>query len=300
MALFSGEIAALATSLFFTATSTQFTLAGREVGSVVVNRTRLLLAIGWLALAHLLFKIPLPFNTESNRWLWLGLSGIVGLVIGDTMLFQAFVWIGPRLSMLLMSLAPIISTIIAWVFLGEVLSYMQISAILITVGSIAWVILERNARTLSITNNPNYGRGVFYGFGAAISQALGLVFAKQGLLGSFSPISGTFIRMFIAAIALWSITIVSKQASQTVHSVLTHHKARWFLLGGSFTGPFLGVTLSLFAVQHTKIGIASTLMALPPLFLLPVGYFIFQEQIGMRAIIGTCIAIFGVALLFLA
>jgi len=296
---YGGEFAALTTSLLFTATSTQFTLAGRQVGSLVVNRTRLVLAIMLLTFAHLLLNIPLPFFADSYRWMWLGSSGIVGLVVGDAFLFQSFVWIGPRLAMLLMSLAPILASIIAWLFLKENLSILQIAAILITISGIAWVILERNSTTNALADNPNYGRGVLFGLGAATGQALGLVLAKQGLSDNFPPLSGTLIRMLIAAVVLWSITLIRKQAMNTLHKIIEHPKAGLFLLGGSITGPFLGVTFSLFAVQQTEVGIASTLMALPPLFLLPVGYFVFKERIGSRAIVGTCIAVFGVALLFL-
>jgi drug/metabolite transporter (DMT)-like permease len=40
-------------------------------------------------------------------------------------------------------------------------------------------------------------------------------------------------------------------------------------------------------------------MALAPVVLLPVGGFVFGERIGWRAILGTLVAIGGVALLFL-
>ena len=74
-----------------------FTLAGRQLGSAVVNRTRLIQAVLFLSLTHLiLLGSVFPWHAEPQRWLWLGLSGIVGLVLGDAFMFQAFLWIGPR------------------------------------------------------------------------------------------------------------------------------------------------------------------------------------------------------------
>ena len=67
----------------------------------------------------------------------------------------------------------------------------------------------------------------------------------------------------------------------------------------AFTGPVLGATLSLFALQHTQVGIASTLIALPPVFLLPISWVVFKEKFDWSAVLGTLIAIGGVALLFL-
>ena len=42
-----------------------------------------------------------------------------------------------------------------------------------------------------------------------------------------------------------------------------------------------------------------TLMALPPVLILPVSYFVFKERIGWQALIGTVLVITGVAVLFL-
>ena len=93
-----GELAALATAMFFAASSTVNTLAGRKVGSNTVNQTRLALAIVWLVLAHWLFGISLPTQAGAERWLWLSISGVIGLAIGDALLFQSFIMIGPRLA----------------------------------------------------------------------------------------------------------------------------------------------------------------------------------------------------------
>jgi drug/metabolite transporter (DMT)-like permease len=296
-----GELAALATSVLFSATSTQLTLAGRQVGSMVVNRLRLLLATLFLIAAHFLLKLPLPWLAGIQRWFWLGLSGIVGLVIGDALLFEAFIRVGPRLSMLMMSLAPILSTLLAWLFLGERLTPLQLLAIFITVFGIAWVVQDRNGQAKEDRADRRMAlSGLLLGVGAAAGQAVGLVLAKEGLMGDFSPLSGTFMRMLAAAAVLWAITLLRRQASTTLQKLSSQPGAALWILGGSFTGPFLGVTLSLVAVQRTEVGIASTLMALPPVILLPVGYFVFKERFGWPAILGTLVALAGVGMLFLA
>jgi len=275
-----------------------FTLAGRRVGSAVVNRTRLILAVIFLSLVHLILLGSIfPWSAEPQRWFWLGLSGIVGLVLGDAFLFQALLWIGPRLSMLMMSLAPIISTLVAWIFLDEYLSWMQIAGIGTALGGIAWVVLERNGEQKG--TNRDYGRGILFGLGAATGQALGLVLSKNGLYGNFSPISANLIRMLSAMSVLWTITLFQKKARTTFERLNANRKSILFLFAGVIAGPILGVSLSLFAVQRTAIGVASTLMALPPVFLLPISYIFFKEHFGWGAIAGTFVAVAGVAMLFL-
>jgi len=275
-----------------------FTLAGRQVGPAVVNRARLILAVILLSLTHLILMGNIfPRGVEPQRWFWLGLSGIVGLVLGDAFLFQAFVWIGPRLSMLMMSLAPVISALVAWIFLDEYLSWMQIVGIGLTLSGIAWVILEGNGERKN--TNRDYVRGILFGLGAATGQALGLVLAKNGLYGGFSPISANLIRMLTAMIVLWAITFIQRKAYATFERLSANRRSVLFLLVGVVAGPFLAVSLSLLAIQRTAIGVASTLMALTPVFLLPISYIIFKERFGWGAIAGTFVAVSGVALLFL-
>ncbi len=295
---YTGEIAALATSVAFSFGSTFLTIAGRRVGSMVLNRTRLVLSIVFLVFTHwIVLGIPFPFQAGSDRWLWLGLSGIVGLVIGDFFLFQAFVWIGPRLSMLMMSLAPVIAAFQAWIFLEETISLMQMGAILLTLGGVAWVVMGRNPS--GNNTDRNYARGILFGLVGAIGQATGLVLAKNGLGGDFSPISANLIRMVAAAIVLWLITFIQGEAKATVQALIENRRGVLFVLLGTFTGPFLGVSFSLLAIQHAEVGIASTLMALPPVLLLPISFVVFKERYSWGAVVGTLLAIAGVALLFL-
>jgi drug/metabolite transporter (DMT)-like permease len=254
----------------------------------------------FLVIAHWLLALPLPFHVEPERWFWLGLSGVIGLVLGDAFLFQSYVWVGPRLGMLMMSLVPVISTLLAWIFLAETLAANQVAGILLTVGGIAWVVLERTpGHGGQRDNNPNYAWGILFGLGGAFGQALGLVAAKKGLGGDFPALSGNFIRMSVAAVVMWGFTIARGQFQPTWRRLAGRPRAVGGIIGGAFFGPFVGVSLSLLAIQLTHIGIASTLMALSPVFLLPVAYYFFKEQISWLIVAGTLAAISGVAVLFL-
>jgi drug/metabolite transporter (DMT)-like permease len=293
-----GEIAALATSVCWTFTSIFFTLSGRRVGSVIVNQARLLLAIVFLSVTHLrVLGVLLPGQPGLYRWFWLGLSGIIGLVLGDGFLFQAFVLIGPRRSMLLMALVPIISILMAWLFLGERLSATEIAAIGLTVGGVAWVVSEGEANGVQVDRR-RYWLGILAGLAGALGQALGLVASKKGMVGGFSPLSATLMRMMVAATVIWGFSLLRGRAGQTLRA-LTDRRASLAILGGAIAGPFLGVWLSLIAVSLTEVGIAATLMALTPIFLLLPSQWIFKDRTSLQSVVGTLVAIGGVALIFL-
>ena len=294
-----GQIIALTTAVCWAATSLCFTVASKQVGSQLVNRVRLPLAALFLAITHLLRQGEvLPIHAEPSRWGWLGLSAIIGLVVGDGLLLQAFVLIGTRLSMLLMTLAPVIGTLLAWVFLDETLSLLEIGAVIVTVSSVAWVVSERG-NSGSVDGNPkNYVIGVLCGIGSAVGQALGLILSKRGMVGDFPALSASLIRLLVASAAIWLWALIQGQVGPTVEGLRNKH-AGWGILGGSLAGPFIGMTLSLAAVQLTHVGIASTLMSLSPVLLLPPVHWIFKEGISQRAIVGTVMAMVGVAMILL-
>jgi drug/metabolite transporter (DMT)-like permease len=293
-----GQLAALATAFCWSLTAVFFSISGRMIGSDVVNRSRLVFAFLFVCITHLIIEGSLfPFQTEPFRWGWLALSSILGLVLGDSFLFQAYVLVGPRLSMLMMSTVPILSAIMARIFLSESLASLELFGIVVTVAGIAWVVTEKRTDQNAVENK-RYGIGLFFAFLGALGQASNLIAAKFGLVGDYSALSATSIRLLVALIILWALAIFRGQFRDTFRQ-WGNRKAFRFMLSGTIVGPFLGIWFSLIAIQLAPVGVAATLMALPPVILIPLGYFFFGERVSRRAIAGTLIAFIGVALIFL-
>lgn len=309
-----GELAAIGTSLCFSFGSVLFTLSGREIGSPLVNRMRLLVSLLLVMLLHTLtFGRPLPLDAGSDRWFWLGLSGFIGLALGDAFLFQAFVLIGPRLAMLMMALAPVLGVLLAGIFLHETLAGVELLGIGITLVGIMLVVADRSgskssdeAKTDEAGSSeakPAYSRryilGLLCGLGGAVGQASGLVLSKMGLADGFPALSGNVIRLVIAGGIIWVLAIANRQLIPTYRTVRAHPRALAMLTGGAILGPVLGVWLSLVAVQNTNVGVASTLSSLMPIFLIPISYVVFKERVTKQAILGTAVTFVGMIVLFI-
>jgi drug/metabolite transporter (DMT)-like permease len=294
-----GEIAALATAASWSLSYVFFTIAVRAIGSISLNRLRLTIALGFLIVAHLVASgTPFPFHAALFRWRWLSLSGIVGFAISDTLLFQALFFLGAHRCSLVMVLVPVISALLAWGIFGEVLKPIQGAAVLLVVGGIALVLWKRDVSKERLSSRSTL-LGILCALGAACAQSLRYILSKQGMAGGFPVLSANVIQILAATIAAWAWALISRHDRPTFEK-LRHPRARWTTFAGAFTGPFLGVTLSLVALQLAPVGIASTLMALPPVFLLPISRFVFKEPIHLRAVAGTILAVTGVALIFLA
>jgi drug/metabolite transporter (DMT)-like permease len=293
----AGQLAALATAFLWSGTSVFFTLSARHIGAITLNRSRLVIGLLFLSIVHLLTQGQLlPISASLNHWFWLGLSGIIGLVLGDSGLFQAFVLIGPHLSMLMMTLVPILSVLFAWIFLAETLSLVNIIGIILTMSGIALVVLTKRSTTQ--ISKKQFLIGVLCGLGGALGQATGLIIAKKGLYDDFSGLSATLIRVFIASIVIWLITLITGKAKTTIKKI-ANKKIILIISAGAFCGPFLGIWMSMNAIKWAPIGIASTIMALPPIILLPISHYLFKEKVTLQSVFGTIIAIIGTAVIFL-
>lgn len=303
MVAYFGEIAALLTAVFWTVTSMSFESAGKKVGSLSVNLIRLVVAFfiyGILNYYRRGLFLPTDANTES--WIWLALSGVIGFVMGDLLLFQAYVVIGARISMLIMALAPPITAFVGWIVLGEVLSASNWVGMFVTLTGIAIVILKREAKEpesdkrRKITTNYNL-KGLLLAFGGAVGQGVGLVMSKKGM-GQYDAFAASHIRVITGMIGFAIIILLSKRFGN-VWTALQHKPAMKRVALGSLFGPFLGVSFSLLAIQNTQAGIAATIMAIVPVLIIPPAILLFHEKVNWKEIIGAVITVGGVALFFL-
>lgn len=298
-----GEIAGLLTAVFWTVTSMAFESAGKKVGSLAVNLIRLVIAFFFIGIFSWISRgFFFPTDATAYQWQWLALSGLVGFVIGDLMLFQALVVVGARVSMLVMSLAPPFAALVGWLVLGEVLTPMNWLGMAVTIAGIILVILKREKSELngSVKNRlkSSYSLpGLVMALGGAIGQATGLVLSKKGM-GNYDAFSSSQIRV-LTGIVGFSILFIFMKRWPRVWAALKNPPAMKRITLGAFFGPFLGVSFSLLAVQHTETGIAATLMSIVPVLIIIPSVIIFHEKINLKEIIGAVITVAGVAMFFL-
>jgi drug/metabolite transporter (DMT)-like permease len=292
-----GEIAALACALCWTITAVAFETAGKKVGSISVNLIRLVIGFILISIFNLFTRgMILPIDASSTTWFWLTISGVIGFVIGDLFLFQAYVEVGSRISMLIMSTVPPITAITGFIIMNERITTLGILGMIVTIIGIALVILTKNPDDKKVMLSHSI-KGLLYAFIGALGQAFGLVFSKLGM-GSYDPFAATQIRI-IAAIIGFSIVITVTKNWAKVFAAIKDSKAMKHISIGSVFGPFVGVSLSLLAVQHAPTGIVSTITSITPILIIPLSIFIFKEKVLPKEILGAIITLVGISLLFI-
>ena len=306
-----GEIISLIVAVSWTFSAWFADKASRRIGSMVTNVIRLVLAtvflgaLLWVSIGH-----PYPVYADGKAWLWLALSALVGYVFGDYCLFNCYVCIGPRFGQLLMTLAPPSAAIAGWFLLGESMSWKSWLAMAVTLTGIAISILNRGEGHRINLSLPL--KGVLLGIGAGVGQGVGLVLSKVGmeyysaalpadapkLVGDMLPFASTMIRAIIGGIGFFILLTLQKGLGN-LKSALHDGKGLKYATLLTIFGPALGVSLSLMAVRFADAGIASTLMALTPVFIILPDALINKHPVKIKEIIGVTVAMLGVAMFFL-
>lgn len=303
-----GELSALGAASCWVFTAMVFTEAGRRIGATWVNVIRLWFAVAILFVVHAgLFGSFWP-EVPTSGWWYLGVSGVIGLTIGDQFLYRALIDAGPRMSTLMMTVAPALTAIIAWPVLDQPLGWLAVVGMVLTLGGIAWVVCERRDDVGGRTyHNPR--RGIVFGMLGGVGQAVGLILAKLGMGDAIDgtaidPWSATLVRMIfgtISASILMGALIATRSVDRGTRSPESGPgrlaTVSLLILLGAVFGPVLGVWLSLVSIDRIDAGIAATLMSLSPVLILPVARIVEDEHIGPRAVLGAVIAVAGVGVL---
>jgi drug/metabolite transporter (DMT)-like permease len=291
-----GEWAALGTALCWTISAQSFESASKRAGSLSINWIRLVFAFIFLCLYLGLTRGHfLPFDATGYQWIILSISGLIGFVFGDLCLFKAFVMIGSRISMLIMAFAPAFAAGLSFLLLGERLGWLDLLSMGMILSGVALAVLTKPAGESIRFSHPILG--ILLALGGAVGQGSALVLSKIGM-GSYNAAAATQIRILSGMIG-FAILIGVRKSWPGVVRAFSNGRAIRDAGIGAFFGPFIGVSLSLLAVQHAQAGIVATIMSIVPVLIIPSSVLIFKEKITLKEILGSLIAVAGVAWLFL-
>lgn len=293
---YTGELASLLVAVFWTITALSFEMASKRVGSLVVNILRLSFALVFLSVFTYFYRgFLLPTDASGHAWLWLSLSGLVGFVFGDYFLFHSYTLISSRIAMLVMTFVLPVTALIGWIFLGEHMTGQHLLGMGLTVTGISITIFSRNRDNGRLKLHYPL-KGLFYAFLGVLGQAGGLVLSKYGMR-DYDPFASTQIRI-VAGFAGFALIILLGSQFRPVLAAFSNRKAMFGITSGSFFGPFLGVSFSLLAIQHTTTGVAATLMAIVPILIIPPAAIVFKQKVSLMDYIGALISVGGVVLFF--
>ncbi len=284
-------IVALASSAAWAFGTILWRKIGDEISPFSINLSKGI--IGSLYLAAVLLVIGIkPIDMRS--FLFLGVSGLLGITLGDTFFFISLMHLGPRLSSLTGALTPVFIALSSVLFLNERPSFLAWLGIFLTVSGVAWMLWERAPGKEIIKNK---ALGIRYRLLSIVCLTAGVILTKIGV-EKVSPIQATFIRLSWSVFGLILWGCLKHQLKNWLVPFKNPHllKKVSFVV---FIVVFGGFWLSLAALKYMDAAIASTLNSTAPLFILPMVAIMLKEKISIQAVLGAVIATCGVALIFI-
>lgn len=288
-----GEIAALTAAFLWASASILFARVGKSTGPVALNFVKtgcglLMTVVTIWALNQELWPELSPPDLG-----WLAFSGILGLTVGDSAFFVAINRMGPRRAMLLWALVPPVTALIAWPVLGEVLGLWSLAGGAITLMGIAWVLNERTPSAPVERHDLLVGLG--FGMIAVACQSVGSVTAKMA--GSdLDGLTLSLVRLAFGTGGLL-VQVVFQRIGAQVRTLVSTPRELLRVVAATVIGTYLGLWLSMIALQRSLAAVAATLTATSPIFVVPLARVFLKEELTYRGAIGATVSVVGVAIL---
>lgn len=289
------ELAALATATCWALTGLLAADAVRALGAFHFNLWRQ----GFVTLALLAVVAATGAWTGLDGWILavLALSGVIGILLGDTFNFAAVGRLGPRRAGAVYALNAPMAAILGWMLLGEALSLQAALGIVLTAAGVAVAILGRpraNAHRLeSLTGT--LLPGLACGLLAALGQAAGSLIARPVMEAGLDPWLASLVRVGASGLAMGVVAATPwapPRPARVTPLVLG------LTVATALIGLFLGMTLFLFALQGSQTGIIATLSATSPVIILPLLWLRTGQRPTATSWLGAAIAVAGLALIF--
>ncbi|MDE5096215.1 MAG: DMT family transporter, partial [Trichodesmium sp. St11_bin5] len=237
-------------------------------------------------------------QTEINLFTMnlLLISGIIGIGLGDTAFFYALKNMGARRTLLVGTLSPPITALLSLIFLEEQLTFGAWCGIFITGIGVAWVISERTPGV--VISNINIKQGIVWAILAAIANSTGIILSRFALLFSeIIPLWSTLFRLIGGIIIVVFLLLLQRTRQEKSEKINWSIKLRIDIFIVIFGGTYLGIWLQQTSLKYASAGIAQTLLATSPIFIIPIAVKM-GEKISIRSIFGVLVAVIGISFLF--
>ncbi|MFM2643262.1 DMT family transporter [Vibrio chagasii] len=298
--MYIGEIAAIGAAIVWACATWIYGQFGHRFSAMQLNIIKGLVASVMMLLVMPLIPMP-EFELSANHFWILAISGIIGIAIGDSAYFAALKRIGANKTLLLESLAPPLSGVLALMFLGAALTLQSWLGVIITTLAVTFVVFQPSNSVNNDSTNQAQWSGIGYGLVASVCQASGVVISHYALVaGDIPPLLGALIRLTIGVFAVMMIIpfVENKPYSSIKRDLWDMTKLdKLWLLSAIFVGTFLALWLQQIALKNANPAIAQTLIATSPVFILVI-YALKGEKVSKQSLIGTLAAVGGISLFF--
>jgi drug/metabolite transporter (DMT)-like permease len=251
---------ALSANLLFSTSSLLFTHYSTRFSPSWMNQTKVMFSI--LAFGLTLFFIPSETTLKPQIYFYLISSGMLGLCIGDFLLFKAYTTLGAGRSLVLFSFQPLMLGLFAWLSLGQTINQYQTYAVICMILCVLVFVLERN-QTIGHWDFKSF----FWAFSGITLDAIGVMLTRSAY--ELDPaLQSPMVNLIRCVGALLGFFIFQPRFlipwSENTRTLTVRSKA--IVLVGCFAGTYLSLSLYLTAVKYAHLASLTSIAITGPLW----------------------------------
>jgi|TARA_R110000764_G_scaffold186051_1_gene271409 drug/metabolite transporter (DMT)-like permease len=296
------ELSGLVAALCWTISSLMAPGLIQRFGTMRFNTVRIMIAS-----VILLFISLVTQRFNASLWLHVDLiilSGVLGIFLGDTMLFTAVHRLGPRRTGVIFATNAPMSILLGWLFLNEHLSLNQLFACGLVLSGVVIAILFGKRQSLHAWEQTKgkLSVGILMALGGALGQASGALLSKPALLDGADPIAVSALRVTTGAVALMLAYGLFYRHRQPEHAIPFSQLTRQDFIGIAALatiGMVIGMSVLVWGVGNANVGIVTTLSAVVPVLILPGLWITTGQRPTFGAWLGAILVVTGAALIIL-
>ena len=280
-----GAFASILAAILWAASFGIYRRFGEDISSFTLNLLKNSIALFFFFIAICVTRPEAPLN--SACWIYLALSGFIGIALGDTALFESLKFLGARFTIF-----------IGYGFLGEDLTLFESLGILITLVSVAGVLyFDRHDENEENPLKKNFvTKGIVFGLISAVLNGVGVALARKGFSGT-DALLGSGIRMAPALIGLLVISTLQGKTQKSLTEII-NVKHLPLLSVTAFFGGFVGILLASVGTIYLKAGLAATLTSSVPVWTFLIDRFFYSKRTRPVAIPFVFTTLIGLYFIF--
>ena len=290
----SGEVLALVSALLWSVASVLMALGSHRLHVLPLNLIR-------CVVSSVFFWALLPFyggleafrTVPSSAWLWLVVSVLILLVVGDTLYFRSLNLAGVSWAMPVAGINPLWAILLAALFVDEPLTWsLLLGALLVVAGVTLLSRPEMHSSNGQDIEPAARRKGLLIALLVSLLWGAGQVTLKPATAGMHSVVANS-IRQPLAMFILLAINLRTGLWKELRHL----DRRSWALiLLASFVGTGVGTLFFVMAIQTLGAGRTAVITSTSPLLAIPFSMTMLREKPTRWTVAGTFFTTVGVVL----
>jgi len=287
----SGDIIALLSALLWAISNVLMAMGIRQLPVIPLNLVR-------CAVSSIFFWCLLPFfggvqalaHIPLATWVWLALSVLLLLIVGDLLYFRSMELAGVSWAMPVASINPLWAVLLAALFVDEPLSWSLLAGGVLIVAGV--ILVGRSNVQVEPADRRRQRTGLLLALLASLAWGIGQIVLKVAAQDIHAVVANS-IRQPMGLAGMFVLNLGRGRWTE-----LRQLDGRsWLLIvAASLIGTGLGSLLFVQAIQMVGAGRTAVLTSTSPLMAIPFAILWLHERPNRKTLAGTLLAVAGIAL----